>query len=319
MEEQMMDKKFIKKDVGSVGWCLVLYMLINYGIVMIDMVWKIVSIMMKTSDEVLQNQQIEALTESAGSMIIGVLLGTVVLYFCMSKKIDMKEMFAEKKRMTGKTFVALLSIFMAAQLLGSIFYGLLEMRLNMFGYTAEASMEAATESSNTISMFLYASFIAPVVEELVYRGFALEPLRKYGKVFAILISAILFGVMHGNLPQAAFAFGVGLVLGYVAVEYSIKWSILIHILNNFVFSELIGVAGKLFGENAELLLNGVIIYGFFFVGMGILWKKRKEIKDYIEENATEAEWYRYALTAVPILLFIIVNLLFGVLMLEPLA
>ena len=326
MEEQMindevmtMDKKVIKKDIGRVGWALILYMVINYAVVLADMVWKIVAIMLQTSDEVLQEQQIEALTESAGSMIVGVLLGVIVLYLFMSKRISVKEMFAEKKKMTAKTFFGLLSVFMAAQLLGSLFYSVLEVGLNIIGYTAQASMEAATDASNTISMFLYASFVAPVVEELVYRGFVLESLRKYGKVFAIIVSAILFGVMHGNIPQAVFAFGVGLVLGYVAVEYSLKWAILIHTINNFVFAELIGIVGKIFGENVELALSGLTIYLFFFVGAAILWKKRKEISAYVEEHKEEKELYRWALTALPMILFMVGSLLLGILMLEPIA
>ena len=226
-------------------------------------------------------------------------------------------MFAEKRQMTVKAFWGLLSVFMAVQLLSSLFYNVLEAGLNLIGYTAEASMDAATDASDTISMFLYASFVAPVVEDLVYRGFVLESLRKHGKVFAIVFSAILFGVMHGNIPQAVFAFGVGIVLGYVAVEYSIKWAILIHVINNFVFSELIGVIGKILGENMELVLNGLLIYGFFIAGMGILWKKRKAIKVYIEEQAQEKTIYRYAFTSLPMVLFIVVNLLLGVLMLEP--
>ncbi len=324
MEEQMIndemmviDRKVVKKDVGGVAWVLILYMLINYAVVLADMVWKIAAIMLKTSDEVLQEQQIEALTESAGSMIIGVLLGVVVLSIFMSKRIDRKEMFVEKKKMTAKTFLGLLSVFMTAQLLGSLFYNVLEIGLNMIGYTAQASMEAATGASNTISMFVYASFVAPVVEELVYRGFVQESLRKYGKVFAIVVSAILFGVMHGNIPQAVFAFGVGLVLGYVAVEYSLKWAIFIHVINNFVFAELIGIAGKIFGENVEIALSSLTIYVFFFVGITILWKKRKEISVYVEEHKGEKELYRWALTALPMILFIAGSLLLGIFMLEP--
>lgn len=324
MEEQLLndeittiDKKVIKKDIGKVGWTLILYMSINYAVVLGDMTRKIVTIMLQTTDEVLQEQQIAALTESAGSMIIGVLLGVLVLFVFMSKRIDVKEMFVEKKKMAVKTFFGLLSVFMAAQLGGSLFYGILETGLNMIGYTAQASLEAATGVSDTVSMFLYASFVAPVVEELVYRGFVLESLRKYGKVFAIVISAVLFGVMHGNIPQAVFAFGVGLVLGYVAVEYSVKWSILIHVINNFVFAELIGVAGKIFGENVELALSGIAIYLFFFAGTTILWKKRKEISAYVEEHREEKELYRWALTALPMILFIAGSLLLGIFMLEP--
>ena len=77
---------------------------------------------------------------------------------------------------------------------------------------------------------------APVTEELLFRGGRLRSLQPYGKRFAIFCSALLFGLVHQNLTQTPFAFGFGLLAGYVAVEYSILWSMSLHILNNAVLA-----------------------------------------------------------------------------------
>ena len=80
--------------------------------------------------------------------------------------------------------------------------------------------------------------IGPIAEEIVYRGFVMNILKPYGKHFAIVCSAIIFGIMHANIHQIFFAILVGLVLGYVAMEYSLKWAVALHIFNNCIFSFL---------------------------------------------------------------------------------
>ncbi len=71
--------------------------------------------------------------------------------------------------------------------------------------------------------------IPPLVEEVMFRGVILQSLRRYGDGFAVLVSAMLFGMYHGNLIQMVFAFLSGLALGYVVIRTnSLLPSILIH-------------------------------------------------------------------------------------------
>jgi sodium transport system permease protein len=58
-----------------------------------------------------------------------------------------------------------------------------------------------------------------ICEELAFRGFILSGLRHLGnKGMAILISSLLFGVVHGILQQSINAAILGLILGYIAVQ-----------------------------------------------------------------------------------------------------
>ena len=153
-------------------------------------------------------------------------------------------------------------------------------------------------------LFLYASVVGPIVEELIYRGFVLRSFQKYGKIAAIIISSILFGVMHANIPQGMFAFAVGLVLGYVAIEYSIWWAIALHIFNNCIFNDLFGMALSGLNEQMQNMISIVVIVFFGIAGGFILWKNRHRIKKYIEENRTEKRVYFYIFSAVGMFLFI---------------
>lgn len=62
--------------------------------------------------------------------------------------------------------------------------------------------------------------LAPAIcEELAFRGFVLSGLRHLGSTTAALvISSLFFAVTHGMLQQSLSAFGVGLILGLIAVR-----------------------------------------------------------------------------------------------------
>ena len=51
-----------------------------------------------------------------------------------------------------------------------------------------------------------------IVEELAYRGFILGNYRYGGRLAAIIISGIMFGVMHMNFNQMAYAMILGILL-----------------------------------------------------------------------------------------------------------
>lgn len=76
--------------------------------------------------------------------------------------------------------------------------------------------------------------VPPLVEEFAIRGVIMQPLRRYGDKFAILASALVFAVLHGNLIQAPFALIAGIGIGYaVCITNSVWTGVLIHAVNNF--------------------------------------------------------------------------------------
>ena len=78
------------------------------------------------------------------------------------------------------------------------------------------------------------SVFAPFFEEWLCRGIILRGLLKKMKPgWAIVISALVFGLIHMNLWQAIPAFIIGVVLGYVYYKTgSLKLTMLMHCVNN---------------------------------------------------------------------------------------
>jgi membrane protease YdiL (CAAX protease family) len=76
--------------------------------------------------------------------------------------------------------------------------------------------------------------LAPVMEEVLFRGILLESVRsKYNSGRAIVVSALMFGVIHFIPQQVVNAFVIGLILGFIYVRTDSLWPvIIIHALNN---------------------------------------------------------------------------------------
>ena len=166
-----------------------------------------------------------------------------------------------------------------------------------------------------IMMMIYAGFVGPVVEELVFRGFLMRRFEKYGKGFAVIVSAVLFGVMHGNPLQIVFGTLVGLILGYIAIEYSIKWSIILHIANNFILGDVIGGLFGLLPDDVEGIAFTVFLGIGFVIGFVLLIIRRKEWISWLKENAAPGSYYLNALTTPSAVIFIGYNLLNGLMLL----
>ncbi len=87
-----------------------------------------------------------------------------------------------------------------------------------------------------IGAFMKVSVIAPIVEELIFRGLILQGFRRnYNAFVAVLMSALLFALFHLNPWQFPATFVLGLLLGWIVVRTnSIILSILGHSINNFL-------------------------------------------------------------------------------------
>ncbi len=127
-------------------------------------------------------------------------------------------------------------------------------------YDIEFSMYETAEPSSPgeyLLFILQASIIPALVEEVAVRGVVMPPLRRYGDRFAIVMSAVIFAIMHGNMQQIPFAFIAGLVLGYFAIATDSLWiSITIHAANNLLSVLSLAVVDDPF---RSAVLTGLIV------------------------------------------------------------
>lgn len=122
-------------------------------------------------------------------------------------------------------------------------------------------------SISPIILILSVAVVAPIYEEVIFRGILLKGMaKKINPIIALVVSALFFAVMHMNIPQGINAFLLGLVIGFIYLRTgSIYLSIFSHFVNNFLalsFSSLF----TLIGGKYAIGIHGI----FFIVGVILL-------------------------------------------------
>lgn len=273
--------KWLRRQFTVLGWMLIGYyvlmnILASLGMALDSLKQALPALAMGRFPEI----DLDAAMNNAWGYIAAVAVFLVVLHGWKGTDFWKEEILVREKKMSGKVFFCLLSLCIGSQMINTLWISLLELVMNGFGRSLIPALESISGSSDTVSMFVYASLLAPIGEELLFRGYILRSLRPYGKRFAIFGSALLFGLFHGNLLQAPYAFLVGLVLGYVTVEYSIHWAVAIHMFNNLVLADLLARLTAGLSDVVLGVLNLCFFGGFLLVSIGILVAKRREVQEY---------------------------------------
>lgn len=209
--------------------------------------------------------------------LIGDLTAAMILYlFYRKDQMHRKEGFSG----TGKAFVwappviwfsVIILAIATGQFLNDLINGL---HLNdLFTGYSEVS-EQAFSGQPVGLMILVVGIIGPICEELMFRGIVFHRLKDWVKPqAAIVISALLFGIYHGNVVQFFYATCMGVMLAIIYDKTGTLWiSIVAHIAANLwslfgssFWSSLWQQipAGMLFGVMIEILLCVIPTYWLF--------------------------------------------------------
>lgn len=132
-------------------------------------------------------------------------------------------------------------------------------------------------SLDPTTMIISTCFFAPILEEILFRGIIQKGLINKGisPAKAIIISAIVFGVVHGNPWQFMGAAILGSILGLVYYKTkTLLLPIMLHAFNNLMSSLLMiytkeeSYSGFFGISETNLLLIGIVltaIFGYLFI------------------------------------------------------
>lgn len=215
---------------------------------------------------------------------------------------------------TAASFVNLILIFAIMAAMGKL------SEFNIENSSAAAIAPKGNPLWLDVLIYIYICLLGPILEELIFRGVLLEGLRKYGNLFGIIMSAVLFGLMHQNFLQCLPAVTIGIVWGYVAVKTgSLIPSILLHILNNTMSAVLMAVMQSvdlsdlynitsLLNLSLSLIITSALITLFRFaciIGSIVMIAKyfSSAHGKLVESNGyTNSRTWKYFFTSVPWLL-----------------
>lgn len=129
--------------------------------------------------------------------------------------------------------------------------------------------------------------LAPMVEELIFRGLMYTQLTEYmKKTQAVVVAALLFGLYHGNFLQAVYAFALGLLMIYVYERFrTLLAPILFHIGAN-VFGILMSETTmfSFLYETAGAMYTSVIVSSLLIIGVVWLVERRVQRNQDVEMN-----------------------------------
>jgi membrane protease YdiL (CAAX protease family) len=134
-------------------------------------------------------------------------------------------------------------------------------------------------AGNRLFVFLGICLLAPVMEELFFRGFVFRGLlQRYSPRKAMLVSALLFAVFHLNPWQAVVAFPIGVLNAWLLLRTGgLVAGMVVHCTVNFNSSFLLPALGGLFGFSAQELIDlnhmpwQIMLIGVACASVGLLW------------------------------------------------
>ncbi len=166
-------------------------------------------------------------------------------------------------------------------------------------------LEGLLSGSDIWATFVATTLLAPVAEELFYRKLVIGRLGVYGERAAVITSALIFGLAHGNLSQVFYAFGLGLALGYVYIKTRrVIYTIILHMMINLIG----GVLAPMVLDSGQTIWAGVfgaVVLGLVIAGLVLFIRNVKRVT-FAPSPLMQKQWAGPALLNVGMILFFVV-------------
>lgn len=230
-------KRQLKKDSNTAGFILILYFIVMFAVSFATVFIPTIASMLNgeittnTSEIAFMNDTTFIMLES-GLVSLVSFFGVAIIYSIIAK-MNLGETYPTQKlgfKLTSQLVFFGLSIAMIANYVSNMTIGVFD----MFGIDANVDIDYPCDNALEVLLFYITVAVLPAfVEEFAFRGVILKIMRKHSDSMAVMVSGVMFGLMHGNFTQIPFALVVGLVLAFITVKTnSLIPAIIIHFLNN---------------------------------------------------------------------------------------
>lgn len=272
------EKHLIRKTANSIGLIVLLYVLLSSFLS--NFVYRAAEIILPSlafSGELyLSEVAVEVVNAIVYlfSLLIPLFIHIAIVGIPPKKALPFRSINSDMAK--GGIFIGLAMITVATYSTSWFYYV-----LRTFGLEATQPESYSPETfSGRIAYFITVVIIPAFVEEMLLRGAIMQSLRPFGDTFALVISSILFGMLHMNFIQMPYAFIMALCIGYFVMRSGSLWvGVVIHLINNGTatliefYSEDIGLAP---GSAMDMILDILfIIMGF--IALLLLMRNHKDL------------------------------------------
>lgn len=151
-------------------------------------------------------------------LITGIIILIPFSIYCYHKKIQVIQ------KIPIKQIFFLICIGISLNVIVSLIIELLPQNL-IDNYSANVNY---IEELPPFALLVTAGIIAPLIEEIIFRFFMVNKLKKK-PVIAVIIPALMFGIAHGNIVQGTYAFLLGTLFGYIYLKTgNLLYTIILH-------------------------------------------------------------------------------------------
>ncbi len=259
------EKNEIRKIGKYCGFAVLGYVLISYGIafLLVFISWIFPSI------SKVYNETVPMLAFDIITTFLSIGLPFSLIHMLLKKeKMAVEIPFGKTK--DKKQAIYLVMIFLPVMIISALAINYISAFFqSIIGieFTASINDIKLVGLKETLLGVVSVAVVPAIIEEIIIRGILLQPLRKYGDRFAIVMSAVVFACMHGNMVQIPYTVIGGLLLGYLAVMTGSLWpSIILHFINN-LYSVIVISTGDNFGDTASTIAVLVMIVIFAATGV----------------------------------------------------
>jgi len=259
------------KNISSLGKVYFLYFLILSGLVVF---------------RILSSLGVLTFFGESGDYVFTFIIQVLILFFLSVygfrkyTKMSTNKVFEEYKfkKITKKSVFLCLLMGIAVYFLNSYIASFFYFFLSLFGYSTSNLVTLPSSYSVWLLLLnvIFTAVLPAVCEETVHRGMLLSQIRKKNEAMAILISSILFGLLHINIYQFFYATILGFLLAKITLASdSIYPAMIVHFMNNalnvyFSFASINNLfSAKLvnivFAMGNMNTIFGVLFFVLFFV------------------------------------------------------
>lgn len=220
------------------------------------------------------------------------------LLFVLLCRVPMKIVFP-LRRFSSSLCVPCIFVSLAVSVIGVVSSILLDSLLSVFSLVPHTNLYLPQDPGAIMLFGIQLCVVAPLVEEFVFRGMIFQSMRRFGDSFALILSAILFALFHGNLVQAPNAFLMGLVIGYFVLYSGSLWvGVIIHMVNNLFSFSMDLISAMLPAEYQSLFM--LCVFAFYLIAgltsLLVLVRKYPNIFSFIRSTTLSTERIKYRVT-----------------------
>ena len=168
------------------------------------------------------------------TLISPLVLMCVIFMFHKNNKIKIFESLKPQQKTTSISWIIVIIIPLIVFFMGSGLFNSIEHIFSSLGMKESALVFKRDNIWKLLASIFSMALLPAIFEEIVYRGVVLKGLlSKFKPTVAIIISAVLFMLMHGNITQTFYQLFLGLIFGFVVYKTSnILLSMIMHFVNN---------------------------------------------------------------------------------------